>query len=809
MAGVAKVTLNGTTLIDVTGKTVSAGTMVSGTTALDKKGDSVTGTIANKSSTDLTASGSTVTVPAGYYSTQATKNVTAGTAFAPAITITSSTGVVTGTNTFAAGYYAASTKTSTINLSTQAAKTITPTETVQRAVSSYYWTTGHISVAAISSTYVGTGITTRSAADLTANASTVTVPAGYYSSQVTKNVASTTHPNPTAAIASSTGVVTATHTQTAGYVAAGTTTGTLNLTTQAAQTINTSTADQTIASYRWLTGTQTIKSVTTTNLTAANIAEGVTVKVGDANNASRITQVVGTHSGATSYTATISGSGNSSYCYVTYNSTKYYTSGNTFTYKAGDSLTIYCRGNSLTINGDSVTLSSYGYTYTLPTGDITINLSYSSSTSNNIKIWGLVLPTGTYTVTAGGTHNVYKYSAASVETGTAFAPAITLASSTGVVTGTNIFAAGYYTASTKTSTFNLTTQAAQTINTSTADQTIASYRWLTGTQTIKSVTTANITAANIKSGITIKVGDANNASRITQVTGTCTEQTYTIKLRKNVLKSDGYVQYGNTKYTTAGDTFQVTPGSSITIYLGYGGYNSIIYIIEGTTVTANQGSLYTYTPTGNCEIDWELENIGGGDYDLYGYIYTNIYPLTYRGTYTWNPASYNTTISSGTLLTGDQTILSVTTTNLTAANIKSGVTIKVGDANNASRITQVTGTYEGGVKVKITDDSTGHSTYCYVQYNSTIYYTAGNEFTFTAGDTLICHCAGDYSATIYKNGEVIVSGQGSQQSGYHASYNLTLPNCNVTIKLVYSNRSPSIYITEDVPTYDDANSRYY
>ena len=464
MAGVAKVTLNGTTLIDVTGKTVSAGTMVSGTTALDKKGDGITGTIANKSSSDLTASGSTVTVPAGYYSTQATKNV-----------------------------------------------------------------------------------------------------------------ASTTHPNPTAAIASSTGVVTATHTQTAGYVAAGTTTGTLNLTTQAAQIINTSTADQTIASYRWLTGTQTIKSVTTANITAANIVSGVTVKVGDANNASRILQIIGT------------------------------------------------------------------------------------------------APTGTARA--------------------AFAPAVTLASSTGVVTGTNTFTAGVYPAGTSTSTLNLTTKAAATINTSTADQTIASYRWLTGTQTIKSVTTSNLTAENIKSGVTVQVGDVNNASRITQVTGTCTGQTYTIKLRKNVLRSDGYVQYGNTKYTTAGDTFQVTPGSSITIYLGYGGYHNTVYIIEGTTVTANQTSLYTYTPTGNCEIDWELENIGGGDYDLYGYIYTNIYPLTYRGTYTWNPASYNTTISSGTLLTGDQTILSVTTTNLTAANIVSGVTIKVGDVNNASRITQVTGTY--------------------------------------------------------------------------------------------------------------------
>lgn len=739
MAGVAKVTLNGDILIDVTGKTVTAGTMVSGTTALDKKGDNITGTIAGKSSADLTASGSTVTVPAGYYSTQATKNVTAGTAFAPAVTITSSTGVVTGTNTFTAGYYAASTKTSTINLSTQAAKTITPTETIQRAVSSYYWTTGHISVAAISSTYVGTGITTRSAADLTANASTVTVPAGYYSSQVTKDVASTTHPNPTAAIVSSTGVVTATHTQTAGYVAAGTTTGTLNLTTQAAQTINTSTADQTIASYRWLTGTQTIKSVTTTNLTAANIAEGVTVKVGDANNASRITQVTGTHSGATSYTATISGSGNSSYCYVTYNSTKYYTNGNTFTYKAGDTLTIYCRGNSLTINGDATTLSSYSYTYTLPTGDITINLSYSSYNSNNIKIWGLVQPTDTLTISAAGTHNVYKYSAASVAAGSAFPPAVTItqnptvtiASTTGIVTATYTgsssitptVTSGYITAGTAgtistsgTGTLNLTTQATQTINTSTADQTIASYRWLTGTQTIKSVTTSNLTAANIKSGVTIKVGDANNASRITQITGTYEGTVINNQNKSFTPDETGTTLTADTGYTGLG-TVTVAGISSTYVGTGIARKSSADLTANLSTVTVPAG-YYSSQVTKNVTsatafapavtLTSSTGVITGTNTFTSAYYAastkTSTINLTTQAAQTLYPSTADQTIASYRWLTGNQTIKSVVMTNLTASNIASGVTIKIGDASNASRITQITGTYVGMVVTYTVDE---------------------------------------------------------------------------------------------------------
>ena len=115
--------------------------------------------------------------------------------------------------------------------------------------------------------------------------------------KVTGNISTVTHPNPTGSFTSTTGVFTAKHIQSTGYVTGGTTSSTYPLVTQNAQTFYPSTADQTVSSYRWLIGSQTIKSVTTSNLTASNIAEGVVVKVGDANNASRITQVTGTHQG--------------------------------------------------------------------------------------------------------------------------------------------------------------------------------------------------------------------------------------------------------------------------------------------------------------------------------------------------------------------------------------------------------------------------------------------------------------------------------------------------------------------------------
>lgn len=117
-------------------------------------------------------------------------------------------------------------------------------------------------------------IATKAASDLTASGATVTVPAGYYASKATKSVATATQATPSVSIDSA-GKITASATQTAGYVAAGTKTGTKQLTTQAAQTITPSTSDKTIASGRYLTGTQTIKG--DANLVADNIKSGVSI----------------------------------------------------------------------------------------------------------------------------------------------------------------------------------------------------------------------------------------------------------------------------------------------------------------------------------------------------------------------------------------------------------------------------------------------------------------------------------------------------------------------------------------------------
>lgn len=173
---------------------------------------------------------------------------------------------------------------------------------------------------------ISSGGTARTSADLTVSGATVTAPAGTYASAASKSVASgsastpatTITANPSISVSSS-GLITATASATqsvtpsvsAGYVSSGTAgtitvsgSNTEQLSTQAAQTIYPSSTDQTIATGKYLTGTQTIKAVTTTNLTAANIKKDVVVQVGDSSDSDRVVSVTGTYEasgGATNY----------------------------------------------------------------------------------------------------------------------------------------------------------------------------------------------------------------------------------------------------------------------------------------------------------------------------------------------------------------------------------------------------------------------------------------------------------------------------------------------------------------------------
>lgn len=134
----------------------SGGKMLASYTAY-ANGTKYTGSIATKTGTDLSASGDTVTVPAGYYASQATKAVSSGSATAPATISGTSASVSTGTNTLtlsknvsvtptvSAGYVSSGTAgTSSVSLTasvtTKAAATITPGTSNQEIASGTYLT---------------------------------------------------------------------------------------------------------------------------------------------------------------------------------------------------------------------------------------------------------------------------------------------------------------------------------------------------------------------------------------------------------------------------------------------------------------------------------------------------------------------------------------------------------------------------------------------------------------------------------------------------------------------------------------------
>lgn len=113
--------------------------------------------ITRRSSSDLTASGATVTVPSGYYASQATKSVASGTT-TPASSISGTSATVsTGTNTLtltktvantpqvSAGYISSGTQGNssvslTASITTKAAATITPSTSNQTIASGTYLT---------------------------------------------------------------------------------------------------------------------------------------------------------------------------------------------------------------------------------------------------------------------------------------------------------------------------------------------------------------------------------------------------------------------------------------------------------------------------------------------------------------------------------------------------------------------------------------------------------------------------------------------------------------------------------------------
>ena len=250
-------TLTFTKTVSVTPNVTTAGYISSGTAGNSEV--SLTASVNTRNSSDLEVSGDTVTVPAGYYATQASKAVSAMTL--PTSASSSAT----------SGY----TSKATIGRSTSDQYINIPTG--YNSAGAYY------KISAVANGSV--------TAPSTISGSSATVSTGTNTLTLTKTVSVT--PNVT----------------TAGYISSGTAGNssvslTASVTTKAATTYHPSTSDQTIASGTYTTGTQTIKAVTVSGLSASSILSGTTVKIGDSTDDDCVTSVSGNVTFQTIYTGT-------------------------------------------------------------------------------------------------------------------------------------------------------------------------------------------------------------------------------------------------------------------------------------------------------------------------------------------------------------------------------------------------------------------------------------------------------------------------------------------------------------------------
>ena len=259
--------------------------------------------ISRKSSTDLTVSGASITAPAGYYETAASKSVSTMTLPTAASATSSGTSkatisrstsdqyinISTGYNSTASYYKINAVSNMTLPTAASSTSSGTSKATIGRSTSNQYINipVGYNSTAAY---YTISAVANGSATGPSSLSGTsATVSTGTNTLTLTK-----------------TGITT-TPTVSAGYVSSATaSTATVSLTasvtTKAAATYYPSSSDQTISASQYLTGAQTIKAVTVSGLDASKILSGTTVNIGDSADADRITSVTGNVTFKTYYT---------------------------------------------------------------------------------------------------------------------------------------------------------------------------------------------------------------------------------------------------------------------------------------------------------------------------------------------------------------------------------------------------------------------------------------------------------------------------------------------------------------------------
>lgn len=464
---------------NVSAVTATAGDVLSPKVIVAADGTTLTGTMPNNgavskvldaSTSSGTPTNNSYTVPAGYHNGSGTVSIVLETKSA---TPTKSTQNITPT----AGKVLSKVTVNAIPAAYQDVSNVTATASDVLA--------GAVFVDSTGAEIAGT-IAAKTSSDLTVSGATVTAPAGFYGAD-----ASATIDN-----------------------------GTLSASATGSATISSLTPTYNSSNDEFdITGSASISGTATASVSTAGYVGTSTTGTGSATGTASVSAALPVIAGSTTITGTKKVTPVISRTTTTATGAVNVGSGTASTTKpsSGYFVSVKSAANTGTLTATpSVTSAGYG------------NADHNDIAGNTETV-GANASAETYITVPGG-------SATTPETTITTDPTITVSSS-GLITAsysgsqsvTPTVSAGYITSGTAgtistsgSKTQQLTVQAAATYYPSTTAQTITSGKYLTGTQTIAAVALSGISAANIKYGATVKVGDSADDDRITSVTGTFT-----------------------------------------------------------------------------------------------------------------------------------------------------------------------------------------------------------------------------------------------------------------------------------------------